>query len=122
MSCFFVVLFCRLKRIYSRGQKNLKGEMNVLSLAELQKVQREMEEKRKAEAEAKARQKSNLNEFHAHFKEENGRLWLIVKAQVEAQETAKGNIALHNTVWRRVKTAEGIDIVIPSFNPFISMK
>lgn len=95
-----------------------------MNLKELQQVQAEMEERRKAAEEAKkARSKSNIGALYAQFKEEkDGSLWLIVRAEVRAQETEKGNIALHNTVWRRVKTAEGIDIVIPSFNPFISMK
>lgn len=95
----------------------------MLSLAELQKVQKEVEEKRKAEAEAKKARKSNVDALYAHFEEKkDGTLWLIVRAQVRAQETAKGNIALHSSNWRKVKTAEGVDIVIPAFNPFISMK
>ncbi len=94
-----------------------------MNLKELQQVQAQMEERRKAEEEAKkARPKSNIAALHAQFKEEKDGLWLIIRAQVQAQTTEKGNIALHNSAWRRVKTAEGIDIVIPSFNPFVPMK
>ncbi len=94
-----------------------------MNLKELQQVQAQMEERRKAEEEAKKARKSNLDALYVQFKEEkDGTLWLIVRAQVRAQETEKGNVVLHNSNWRRIKTAEGIDIVIPSFNPFISMK
>jgi len=94
-----------------------------VNLKELQQVQAQMEERRKAEEEAKKARKSNLDALYAQFKEEkDGTLWLIVRAQVRVQETEKGNVVLHNSNWRRIKTAEGIDIVIPSFNPFISMK
>ena len=97
--------------------------MNVLNLKELKEIQEKAEEERRKAEEAKKQRQSNVDALYVQFKEEkDGSLWLIVRAQVRAQETAKGNIALHNSNWRKVKTAEGIDVVIPAFNPFISMK
>jgi len=94
-----------------------------VNLAELQRVQKEAEERRRAEEEAKKQTRpSNTGQILAYFEENKDGLWLVVRAEVQANQTKKGNVALHNSVWRKVKTKEGIDVVIPSFNPFIPMK
>ena len=95
-----------------------------LSLSELKQIQTEAEERRKQAEEEKKKQGQlvNVAKLSLHFEEDKNGLWLVVRAEVQANQTKKGNIALHNSAWRKVKTKEGIEVVIPSFNPFISMK